>query len=478
MSKHLTHKNIYELKTDFKIAKPRQRISSDGKIVVSKKAWIVRLSAIFTLVIIMGFNLYTSLKVSDPFIAYTTLMPLHAVLIMTAGWIYYRNPASKGKAGNELVSVLVPIFNQKDMIETVFDHIYDSTYKNIEVIAVNDGSTDGTKQILNKIKEKYPRLTVIHKKNEGKRRAIAQAFPKAKGKYIVLIDSDSVIDKKAIEEFMKAFNSDPKIGAVVGFTKAWNAYKTLTTKLQDVWYDYAFNIHKTCESAFGNVMCCSGSLAGYRRETISNFIPYWMQAKIHNSEDRDLTTYTIAKKWAKKDLAPYSTKLMESMADYDDSEDRALTAYSLVEWKTVYVASAITYTDVPETWTKWLRQQKRWKKGYLRSNFFVSAFFWQKNPLISIIFYTEFITTFTTPFIIFIVIIYIPFMTHNYVVTLSYLFGSLLLGVVQGADNKFRDPVAKYWTYKPLMNLIVAFVLAWLLFPALWNYKKNEWLTR
>ena len=166
------------------------------------------------------------------------------------------------------------------------------------------------------------------------------------------------------------------------------------------------------------------------------------------------------------------------MADYDDSEDRALTAYSLVEWKTVYVASAITYTDVPETWNKWLKQQKRWKKGYLRSNFFVSAFFWQKNPLMSIIFYTEFITTFTTPFIIFLVFIYIPFMTDNFVVTLTFLFGALLLGLLQGADNKFRDPVAKYWTYKPLMNMVVAFVLSWLLFPALWNYKKNEWLTR
>ena len=50
------------------------------------------------------------------------------------------------------------------------------------------------------------------------------------------------------------------------------------------------------------VMCCSGCLAGYRRNTIEPFIPYWIKAKIQNSDDRELTTYVYAPAWGKTQL--------------------------------------------------------------------------------------------------------------------------------------------------------------------------------
>ena len=58
---------------------------------------------------------------------------------------------------------------------------------------------------------------------------------------------------------------------------------------------------------------------------------------------------------------------MEAMAAYDDAEDRALTAQTFISWKTGYVASAIVYTDVPEKWNIFVKQQKRWKKRYCSS---------------------------------------------------------------------------------------------------------------
>jgi hyaluronan synthase len=100
----------------------------------------------------------------------------------------------------------------------------------------------------------------------------ATGFYAAKGDFLVLIDSDSIVDKYAIEEFMKVFNSNPKVGGIVGNGKVLNADKNLLTKCQDVWYDYAFNIHKTAESTFGTVLCLSGCLAAYRRETIADFV--------------------------------------------------------------------------------------------------------------------------------------------------------------------------------------------------------------
>jgi hyaluronan synthase len=454
-------------------------VNENGRISVSKTAWAVRIAALATIVFMITYNLYEGMRLQDPLIVYSTLMPVHALMIFGFGWLFYKNPA-KALAGDDLVSVIIPVYNQKEMIEVVIDAIYQSTYENIEVVAVNDGSKDGTKEVLDKLACKYQQLKVIHKKNEGKRKAVATGFYYSKGRYVVLIDSDSVVDKHAITEFMKTFNADPKIGAVVGYAKVWNANKNILTKCQDAWYDYAFNIHKTCETVFGNVMCCSGCLAGYRREAIADFIPHWVKAKIHNSDDRDLTSYAIATPWAKKQLAPQTLtqKLADSMASYDDSEDRALTAHTIVEWKAVYVATALVYTDVPEKIRSYLKQQKRWKKGYVRSNFYVSSFFWRKNPLMSLIFYTEFMTTFTAPLITLIVFFYEPFILGNFWIPAVFLAGSLLTGLVQGLDYRFRDKSARNWKYKPLMNIVQTFALSWIVFPALWNYRRNEWLTR
>ena len=454
-----------------------QEITYDGRIRVSTKAWILRVVALTGIAVTLVLNLYQGLKLGDPLVVYSTLMPTHELAVFAIGWLFYRSRAS-GIVTNELVSVIIPIFNQIEMIEIVIGAIYKSTYENIEVIAVNDGSSDGTKEILDELVYLHPGLRVIHKENEGKRKAVAKGFYASKGRYIVLIDSDSVIDKNAIEEFIKTFSANRKVGGVVGNGKVWNAGTNFLTKCQDVWYDYAYNIHKTTESAFGCVLCCSGCLAAYRREAIEEYIPYWIQARIHNSDDRDLTSYAMATPWAKRELAPLKQKLMESMAQYDDAEDRGLTAQTLVEWETVYVPSAIVYTDVPENLGKYIRQQIRWKKGYVRSNFYVSAFFWRKNPLMALLFYTEFMTTFTAPLIIFIIYFYGPFILHNYWIPLTYVTGQLLIGLTAGLDYRFRDKKAKYWMYKPFMNIFASVVLSWLILPALWTYRKNRWLTR
>ena len=454
-----------------------QTVSPNGRIAISRKGWCVRLATLAGMLIIASYNIYIGLALHDALVVYATLVLVHSILILSVGWFFYKNPA-RGKAGNELVSIIIPVYNQKGMIENVLDAIFRSTYQNIEVIAVNDGSKDGSRDVLNALAKKYPALKVVHKKNEGKRKAVATGFYAAKGKYIVLIDSDSIIDEDAIIELMKAFNSSPRIGAVVGQAKVWNADKNVLTKCQDAWYDYAFNIYKICESSFGNVTCCSGCLAGYRREAIVDFIPYWAASKIQYSDDRALTNFAIGSADFKKGFSPLVKRLAESTSKYDDSEDRLLTVQSLIEWKAVYVASAIVYTDVPEKLKGYLRQQQRWKKGYLRSNFFASAFFWRKNPLMSLIFYTDFMTTFTLPLIIFTVLFYEPFVLKQYVSPALFLVGLMLMGLSQGLDYKFRDPASRNWMYKPLMNLMSTFVLSWLLFPSLWTLRKNEWLTR
>ena len=100
---------------------------------------------------------------------------------------------------------------------------------------------------------------------------------------------------------------------------------------------------------------------------------------------------------------------MSLMVQYDDSEDRGLTAYSILTWKTVYVVSALGYTDVPDNWWQFIKQQIRWKKGFLRTNLFVNSFFWRKHPLAPIKYYVEFISTVVAPLVNFVVLIYVRY---------------------------------------------------------------------
>ncbi len=455
----------------------KQHISSSGRISVSKKAWVCRITLLSIIIALMIYNVQMSLIIGDPVIVYSTLMPLHAIIVFSVGWFFFKSK-STGKLTGELVSIIIPVYNQEKLIKKVIDGVFKSTYTNIEVIAVNDGSKDNTADILHALEKKYSELKVIHKPNGGKRTAVATGFYAAKGNYLVLIDSDSLVDKHAIEEFMSAFSANPEVGGIAGNGKVLNADKNLLTKCQDAWYDSCFNIHKTTESTFGSVLCCSGCLAAYRREAIAPFIPYWSKAKVQMSDDRDLTTFVSAPTWARKEMTSGSQHLKKAMADYDDSEDRGLTSQALSGWKTVYLPTAIVYTEVPEKLKPWLRQQTRWKKGYLRSSTYISSFFWKKNPLMALIFYTEFMQAFLSPLVVFYVYIYTPFFLNNYLLTVVHLAGQVVIGVGTGLDYKFREPKAKNWGYKPLMGIFTLTLIPWLLFPALWTYKRNVWLTR
>jgi hyaluronan synthase len=456
----------------------KQRIANSGRIFVSKKAWVLRALMLVGLTAFLAFNTAIALSVGDPLIVYSTLMPIHALIVLVTGWVFFKNRAT-GKTPDDLVSVIIPVYNQENLIEKVVKAVSSSSYRNLEIVAVNDGSKDNTAKVLDTLAQKNPRLRVIHKPNGGKRTAVATGFYAARGDFVVLIDSDSIVDKYAIEEFMKVFAANPKVGGIVGNGKVLNADKNFLTRCQDVWYDYSFNVCKSSESFFGTVLCLSGCLAAYRREAISKFVSIWANDKIQYGDDRNLTTYAIATPWAKGQLAPLKTHMLASMASYDDAEDRALTTQAIaVEWETVYAPTAVVYTDVPENMRTYIRQQTRWKKGYLRSTFFMSAFFWRKNPIMALLFYLEFMSVFIAPAIIFSIFIWGPIVLHSYLYPVTYLAGQMLIGLVMGLDYKFRDPTAKHWTYKPIMNLMSALVLPWVLFPAIWGFKKNGWLTR
>ena len=476
-----------------------QRVSlKSGRIKVGFHAWIFRVIALSGYAFLVGYMLYDGVRTSNWLGAYSFIAPLNGFLILFFGWVFYRSPGynmtettntpSRWIIATPLISIIIPIYNQRTVITQVVEAVSVSTYKNIEIIAVNDGSIDNTGELLDKLvaSGKYPKLKVIHQANGGKRKAVANGFYHAKGKFVMLIDSDSIIDSHAVEEFMKAFLSDPKIGGAVGHVKVANAGKNWLTKFQDTWYDYSFNIAKSMEAHFGAVICISGCLAAYRREAIERFMPFWSEST-RIGEDKELTMYAFAPPKVKTQLesvfgekfwVPTAQRFMESAAAFDDSEDRSLSAHSIIEWKNTYVASALAYTEVPDVFKQFCKQQIRWMKSFVRTNLFLNTFYWKKPPFVAFHYYIQYLSTITMPLLTVINYVYVPFVLGNWIWSLTYLGATVLVAFALGMDYKFRDPKSKYWYYHPFQLLFTSHFVTWLIFPALLTYKDRGWGTR
>ena len=97
------------------------------------------------------------------------------------------------------VSVIVPVYNVKKYLAKCLDSIIAQTLKDIEIICVNDGSTDGSDKVLEEYKKKDSRIQVVNRKNGGLSAARNTGMPYAKGKYIGFVDSDDYIEPTMYE---------------------------------------------------------------------------------------------------------------------------------------------------------------------------------------------------------------------------------------------------------------------------------------
>lgn len=95
---------------------------------------------------------------------------------------------------NDLISVIVNAYNEEKHIKKCIDSIINQNYKNIEIIVVNDGSTDNTLNILNSYNE--PRLKIISHENKGLSLSRNDGIDNAKGKYIYFLDADDFIEAR------------------------------------------------------------------------------------------------------------------------------------------------------------------------------------------------------------------------------------------------------------------------------------------
>lgn len=114
---------------------------------------------------------------------------------------------------NDLISVVVPVYNVENYLERCLSSLINQTYRNLEIILINDGSTDNSLSVCQDYAKKDKRIKIYSQKNGGLSSARNKGISLASGKYIGFVDSDDVISLKMYENLYKAMiENDSEIG--------------------------------------------------------------------------------------------------------------------------------------------------------------------------------------------------------------------------------------------------------------------------
>ncbi len=441
---------------------------------MNKKRWLIRYIMLLLMGVILCIKIYFMLFIVDftiGFYSFLTTLILFSIFLFS--YLKFKDPLlniqTNSKDQEPLISIIIPVKNEEENIENCIKSCIDSSYKKKEIIVVNDGSTDKTPSILERLKKENPNeLRVLHLPiNLGKKRAIEKAIEKANGNFYVFMDSDCNMLNDAVENFVKIFLSDNEIGAITGHGKVRNADTgNLLEKIQDVWFDGQYRIIKGMEGSFSSLTCCSGSLSAFRKEAIINHIHQWANDRFLGIEfkfatDRRLTAFILAEKNKFTD---------EKFIKKKENEGKV----KCQQWKILYSPSVNVEIGVPRTLRSLIKQQIRWRKSFIRSIFATGLIYWQRPLPAAIIYYLTIALRLFRPYIILKSLILLP-LTGDILSGIFYLGGAMFSGLFYGIDVRLRRPGYPRWFYRPLMNVISTFIFTWLIIYAAITIKNKTW---
>ena len=443
---------------------------------MNRKRWLIRYCILITIAIILVIKAYFMLFIIDftvGFYSFLTTVVLFNIFLFS--YLKFKDPILKIKKKKSididpLISIIIPVKNEEENIENCVQSVINSSYKNKEIIVVNDGSTDKTPTILEQLKKEYPNvLRVLHLPiNLGKKHAIEKATEIANGEFYVFMDSDCNMAIDAVENIANIFLSEKEIGAITGHGTVRNADKgNLLEKIQDVWFDGQYRIIKGMESSFSSLTCCSGSLSAFRREAIQGHIHEWANDKFLGMEfkfatDRRLTAFILGEKIENN---------KEIDKKYINENETKIKSH---KWKLKYSPSVNVEIGVPRTLRSLIKQQIRWRKSFIRSIFATGSIYWQRPLTVAIIYYLTIALRLFRPYIIIKSLIILP-LTGDILSAIFYLGGAMFSGLMYGIDVRLRKPGYPRWFYRPLMNVISTFIFTWLIIYAAITIKNKTW---
>lgn len=291
----------------------------------------------------------------DTFVVYLEGLSLHSILntywflfflefpryylaeILIVGWYYFNRNARRKrqeyalfrlKKENPLVTILVPGKNEGKHIYSLLKSLKEQTYRNYEVIVVDDGSDDSTPQICGDLERRglISRYLRLYSRG-GKASAANYGAYYARGKYVVHLDADSSLDRDAIEKILLPFYVDPLVKAVGGCVKVRNNKETVCSSLQALEYLKTIMVGRVVTSTLGIYRVISGAFGAFDTKVLKQ-VGYW---DIGPGLDGDITQ-----------------KIRKA------------------GWKVHFANEAVCLTNVPTSWLALFKQRMRWSKSLVR----------------------------------------------------------------------------------------------------------------
>jgi len=328
-----------------------------------------------------------------------------------------------------LVSLIIPVLNEEKSIKNTVDSLLNLNYpKNkFEVIIVDDGSTDNTKEIVGSYKDKRVRLILNEHKGIGKASALNNGILNAKGEIVGCVDADCYVNTDSLMNMIGHFKSD-EVGAVITSVKVLNP-RSFFEKMQRIEYILTSFIRRLM-SYVGTLQVTPGALSLYKKSVID---------KVGYFDENNLTEdYEIA------------LRLINN------------------HYRVVMESSIDTYTYVPENMKDLWTQRVRWFRGFILNNLKYKHMFMNRKYGLSGTFQTP--INFFSLFVVFASLILLGYQVFKWV----YHFITRLLILEWDIFNLLKFPTIKELILN--INLKIAFpVVVAFLFGLYIYYKAHQY---
>ncbi|MEA5154646.1 bifunctional polysaccharide deacetylase/glycosyltransferase family 2 protein [Raineyella sp.] len=229
------------------------------------------------------------------------------------------------------VSVVIAAYNEEPVIARTVRSLLASDFPLLEVVVVDDGSTDGTADAVARVAAEDPRVVLVRQANTGKSGALNNGLRSVRGDIVVTMDADTVVAPGAVTNLVRHFAVDPdgRLGGVAGVVRVGNRRRNLLTRWQALEYLSQIGLERSAQDALGAISIVPGACAAWRREAILEAGGY--------------STATLA-----------------------EDCDLALTLHTL-GWRITQNDEALAFTEAPETVDDLLAQRTRWAYGTLQA---------------------------------------------------------------------------------------------------------------
>ena len=260
----------------------------------------------------------------------TALVVARSILLAWLSWRQQRACNKRPAIQMEnwpAVSVLIAAYNEGKIVAKTLRAALDSDYPGtIEVIIVDDGSTDETAAECRTVAANDARLRVFSQPNSGKSAALRLALAEARSGIVVFLDADTHFERATIRKLVEEL-ADPEMGAVAGNARVGNRHN-FVTRCQSLEYICGFNLDRRAYTAWNCVTVVPGAISAFRRSALDEAGGFSHDTL---AEDTDIT----------------------------------LMLHKL-GWRVGYAPDAVAWTEAPETWRALAKQRVRWAFGTMQ----------------------------------------------------------------------------------------------------------------